>query len=289
MTLLSIDRDDLAELFPGTETYVSSILDAMLGKGMTAQDMSNLFDDDIDVQNRKKTQIRQKEKEVIGGMDKLGASMREPRNLTRLSGSSSGWTSESDGGNLSNLTQGRERFDKTAEENREALMIGKLFARGRRSSILSDFNQEVIARARALAQSRSDVRNLSQPLGIFKRPASHASVRFSRTPKMMRINEARSSAIGAVGVQFQADFNNSIGNRQGPLSIPVGNLIENFFSAYYAALNNDDLTAFSIAPQAVLIAASVFARTHLVAYIRPDSVTNTVYLERYARDHMNDV
>jgi len=39
----------------------------------------------------------------------------------------------------------------------------------------------------------------------------------------------------------------------------------------------------------VLIAASVFARTHLVAYIRPDSITNTVYLERYARDHMNDV
>jgi len=106
---------------------------------------------------------------------------------------------------------------------------------------------------------------------------------------MVRINEARSSPVGAIGLQFQADFNNSIGNRHGPLGVPVEKLIEHFFQAYYNALNDGDLSAFSAAPQTVLIAAATFSRTYLVNYIRPGSVTNIVYLERYSRDHMNDV
>jgi len=106
---------------------------------------------------------------VFAGIDNLGPSLSEP-SVTGLSGSSSGrnlidFGSGNDDND--NLPQGREQIDKTAEEERDAFVIGKILAVGSTTSILSDLNQEVMARARALTQSRSDLSNLAQTLGIF--------------------------------------------------------------------------------------------------------------------------
>jgi len=113
------------------------------------------------------------------------------------------------------------------------------------------------------------------------------SVLFADSPKMVRSAAAGSSSIGAVGVQFKADLKAALRRSRGPLDSPVDTLMTQLLEAYHEMQDEMDFAGLAGVPGMVLAIASTFAKTHLVKYLRPDSITTEQHLEEYARLHMS--